>query len=65
MRSGFDFMADGGYATPSLWLSDGWANTRGRGFGSTGYWRKFDGAWFSLTLAGRRPVAFDCACPHM
>ena len=45
-----DFMADGGYATPSLWLSDGWAMSQAEGWNAPAYWRKRDGAWFSLTL---------------
>jgi ergothioneine biosynthesis protein EgtB len=55
-----EFMADGGYTTPSLWLSDGWATVEARSWDAPGYWRKADGAkdgiWSSLTLGGVRPV---------
>ncbi len=51
-----DFMADGGYATPTLWLSDGFATVEAQGWDAPGYWRKIDGAWFSMTLGGLRPV---------
>ena len=56
-----DFIADGGYATPSLWLSDGWATVQAEGWEAPGYWRKVDGASHTLTLAGLRPV--DPAAP--
>src|SRR5437764_7691299 len=56
-----DFIADGGYATPSLWLSDGFAAVEAEGWNSPGYWRKVDGAWFQLTLGGLKPV--DPAAP--
>ena len=52
----FDFMADGGYSTPTLWLSDGFATVEAQGWNAPGYWRKVDGAWFSMTLGGLRPV---------
>ncbi len=51
-----DFMADGGYATPTLWLSDGWAAVEAQGWSAPGYWRKIDGAWFAMTLGGLRRV---------
>jgi ergothioneine biosynthesis protein EgtB len=51
-----EFMADGGYSTPSLWLSDGWAMVEGEGWNAPGYWQQQDGAWLSLTLGGERPV---------
>ena len=55
------FMADGGYASHDLWLSDGWAKVEAEGWDAPGYWRNIDGAWFSLTLAGLQPV--DPAAP--
>jgi ergothioneine biosynthesis protein EgtB len=55
------FMADGGYATPSLWLSDGWAVVENENWSAPGYWRKRDGQWFTLTLAGLKAV--DPATP--
>jgi ergothioneine biosynthesis protein EgtB len=51
-----EFMAEGGYATPSLWLSDGWATVEALGWNAPGYWQKIDGAWFSMTLGGLRAV---------
>jgi ergothioneine biosynthesis protein EgtB len=51
-----DFMADGGYGTPSLWLSDGWATVEAQGWSAPGYWQHTDGAWLSMTLGGLRPV---------
>jgi ergothioneine biosynthesis protein EgtB len=51
-----EFIADGGYATPTLWLSDGWATVDAQGWDAPGYWRKIDGAWFSMTLGGLRCV---------
>jgi ergothioneine biosynthesis protein EgtB len=49
-----EFMADGGYATPSLWLSDGWTTLEAEGWTAPGYWREVDGTWLSFTLGGLR-----------
>ena len=57
----FEFMADGGYATPTIWLSDGWATVEAQNWQAPGYWRKVDGAWFTMTLGGLRPI--DPALP--
>jgi len=56
-----EFVAESGYATPSLWLSDGWTTVEAQGWNAPGYWQKIDGAWFSMTLGGLRPV--DPALP--
>jgi len=55
-REWIEFMADGGYTTPTLWLSDGWATVEAQGWNAPGYWRKVGGAWFAMTLGGLRPV---------
>ncbi|HZS63990.1 MAG TPA: ergothioneine biosynthesis protein EgtB [Xanthobacteraceae bacterium] len=60
-RQWLEFMADGGYATPTLWLSDGWATVQAEGWQAPGYWRQGDGAWLTMTLGGLRPV--DPAAP--
>lgn len=51
-----DFIADGGYTRPALWLSDGWATVQANGWRAPGYWREDDGEWTTFTLSGRRPV---------
>ncbi len=60
-----EFIAAGGYATPSLWLSDGWATVQADGWQAPGYWRERDGQWFSMTLGGLRPVDPDAPVTHI
>ena len=45
-----DFIADGGYRRPELWMSEGWAVVQQRGWQAPRYWR---GEW-EFSLAGRR-----------
>jgi ergothioneine biosynthesis protein EgtB len=59
------FIADGGYGSPSLWLSDGWAAVEAEGWSAPGYWRERDGAWFTLTLAGLEPLDPHAAVRHV
>ena len=51
-----EFIEDGGYRRPELWLSDGWAMAAAEGWVAPLYWRRQDGAWTRFTLEGRRPV---------
>ena len=52
-----EFMADGGYARPDLWLADGWDTRAAQGWESPCYWEKADGIWHVFTLGGRTPLA--------
>ena len=58
-----DFIQDGGYANPALWLSDGWAAVQSDGWQAPGHWQDHDGGWRQLTLAGLTPI--DPAAPVM
>jgi ergothioneine biosynthesis protein EgtB len=58
-----EFMADGGYTRPELWLSDGWATVQQEGWVAPGYWRSDEAGWSAMSLAGRVPV--DPALPVM
>ena len=57
-----EFIADGGYETPALWLSDGWAWVRQEGIAAPLYWRG-DGSEF--TLAGRREIDLAATVAHI
>ena len=50
------FIADGGYARPELWLSDGWAAVQEHGYQAPGYWRQQDGEWLAFGSGGLRPL---------
>ena len=51
-----DFIRDGGYTRPELWLSDGWAAKRRNNWNAPLYWEKGDGGFNYFTLSGRRTV---------
>ncbi len=51
-----DFMREGGYTRPELWLSDGWAAVTAGGWRAPLYWEERDGAWSVFTLGGVRPL---------
>ncbi len=60
-----DFMADGGYARPELWLSDGWARVKAEGWEAPFYWEQLDGVWFEHTLNGTWPVNPGLPASHV
>ncbi|MFL5664114.1 MAG: ergothioneine biosynthesis protein EgtB, partial [Ktedonobacteraceae bacterium] len=51
-----EFMEDGGYENPLLWLSEGWATVRAEEWKAPFYWEKRDGRWWTMTLSGLREV---------
>jgi len=59
------FMQDGGYATPTLWLMDGFAAVEKEEWQAPGHWRLIDGDWHIMTLAGLKPVDRAAAVCHV
>jgi ergothioneine biosynthesis protein EgtB len=57
-----EFIADGGYRTPTLWLSDGWAWLQQEQIAAPLYWHE-DGTEF--TLAGRREIDWAAPVAHV
>jgi ergothioneine biosynthesis protein EgtB len=51
-----DFIADGGYKNPALWLSDGWAKCQSDEWQAPKYWELNNGAWWAMTLQGFREI---------
>ncbi|MDA8192556.1 MAG: ergothioneine biosynthesis protein EgtB [Thermaerobacter sp.] len=60
-----DFLSDGGYQTPTLWLSDGWQWVNSQHWGHPRYWRQSDGQWFEFTLAGLIPWRSEAPLQHI
>lgn len=61
-----EFIADGGYATPSLWLSDGWAWVQAEGIEAPLYWlRDADGRWQQFGLDGLRRINPNAPVCHI
>jgi ergothioneine biosynthesis protein EgtB len=50
------FIADGGYASPLLWLADGWTWVREKAIHAPLYWRRGEGGWLRFGLDGLQPL---------
>jgi ergothioneine biosynthesis protein EgtB len=51
-----EFIDDGGYRRPELWLSAGWDLLDARGWQAPAYWEMRDARWHTFTLHGMAPV---------
>jgi len=60
-----EFMADGGYVRPELWLSDGWELARANGWTAPLYWTHDDGSWRVMTLQGWRDLNLEEPVLHV
>lgn len=60
-----EFMADGGYRRPELWLSDGWDRVCAEGWQAPLYWEHDGSKWWHMTLGGMRPVDANAPVCHV
>lgn len=58
-----EFVADGGYQRPELWLSDGWAAREH--LRAPLYYRQRDGGWYRFSLHGELPVEPEAPVTHV
>lgn len=51
-----DFINDGGYQNPMLWLSDGWQYCQQANWQAPLYWQRIEQQWHSFSLSGMQPL---------
>jgi ergothioneine biosynthesis protein EgtB len=59
------FIADGGYRTATIWMSDGWASRQAGDWSNPLYWRELDGVWWQMGLRGLEPLDPDAPVRHV
>ncbi len=55
-REFVEFVESGAYANPLVWLADGWATVKDKGWQAPEYWEKREGTWHQMTLHGLVPL---------
>ena len=64
-REWLAFIDDGGYRTPMLWMSDGWAAVQERGWTAPLHWRAAAGGWQQMGPGGLAPLDPQAAVRHV
>jgi len=59
-----EFITDGGYSRPELWLSLGWDEVQKNAWAHPLYWQQTDGLWQEFTLAGLQPLDLEAPVSH-
>lgn len=60
-----DFIADGGYSKPELWLSLGWDWVQANKIEAPLYWEERDSGWHTFTLHGMVPIDVNTPICHI
>jgi ergothioneine biosynthesis protein EgtB len=60
-----EFIEQGGYARPELWLADGWNTVRQERWQAPLYWQEQQGQWLVMTLSGMQPLNPDEPVCHV
>jgi ergothioneine biosynthesis protein EgtB len=60
-----EFMRDGGYTRPELWLSNGWDTVCEQHWNAPFYWEERDGLWQVFTVNGVQPVVLSEPVCHV
>ncbi len=60
-----EFITDGSYSDPLLWLADGWATVKENCWQAPGYWQRDDKSWQQMTLQGLQPLDPDAPVSHI
>jgi ergothioneine biosynthesis protein EgtB len=60
-----EFLEDGGYTRPELWLSLGWDWVNRDNISHPLYWQRVDGRWHTYTLRGLAPISHEVPIAHV
>jgi dimethylhistidine N-methyltransferase len=59
------FIADGGYHTAALWLSEGWTLIQESGWNAPLYWQHDDNGWKRMSLRGLEDIDLSAPVTHI
>ncbi len=60
-----EFINDGGYRTPTLWLSDGWNRVQAEDWQTPLYWHRHRDQWHQFGLYGMQPLDLQAPVCHI
>jgi ergothioneine biosynthesis protein EgtB len=60
-----EFIDDGGYRRPELWLAEGWDAARAQGWQAPLYWQAQGNGWREFTLGGPRALEPEAPVTHV